>query len=201
MSVRFKWVALALTLLFLSSFVSANLWGFLFRPRPVFFEREIAVTSSARISYEERFTDADLSIVGVLDVNHALDTNRVIAKVYDNVQEVILPDKVEVVDANLVRIDLNSFGDIAGTWRALIVSANLDRNANTVVDFDNSDLDDNSMTVSHDLDKKYVQIKVANDLDQVILPDEVTYLSENDLNISLTSFVPIAGTWRAIVSR
>lgn len=152
-----------------------------------------------RVGHTETFANGDLS-AGVLSIAHSLDTNRVSAKVYDGEHVQVLPDNVQVTDGNNMDVNVLSFTPILGTWTVLVISGNQDLNATTVFDFDNSDLDNGQVTINHNLGKKYVAVKVVNDEDKVVIEDETVYLSANDLNVDLSSFGTIAGTWRVIVT-
>lgn len=69
--------------------------------------------------FRQSFVDADL-VAGVLTVNHNLGQRYNSVTVYDDSEQIILPDFVTDVDANNLTIDLSSFGAIAGTWNLVV---------------------------------------------------------------------------------
>lgn len=70
--------------------------------------------------FEKTFTQADLSVAGILPVNHGLSTYPSGVAVYDNTGEEINPDRVEVLTNSTIAIDLSSYSPISGTWRISI---------------------------------------------------------------------------------
>lgn len=154
-----------------------------------------------RVGYVQEFDNADLNAAtGTITVVHDLDTNSVVSRIYDNEKEEILPDESQILDVNRMLINVISFMPLPGTWEALIVSGNQDNNATVIFDFSNADLVDGTTTIKHGLGNQYVQVKVSDNLGNIIWPDEITYLNIEDLNIDVTSFAPIPGTWRAIIT-
>ena len=69
--------------------------------------------------FRQSFTNANL-IAGVLTVTHNLGQAYNGVTVYDNTENVIVPDLITSVDVNTVDIDLTSFGAIAGTWNVVV---------------------------------------------------------------------------------
>ncbi|MBL1177649.1 hypothetical protein [Pantanalinema sp. GBBB05] len=67
-------------------------------------------------SYDRAFTNSDLSIAGLLPVVHDLNTNPSGVTVFNSSGEMVLPDRVEVLTANTLSIDLSSFIPLQGAW-------------------------------------------------------------------------------------
>ena len=65
------------------------------------------------------FINADL-VGGVLAVNHNLAQRYNSVTVYDNNEQIAVPDFVTAVDVNNMTIDLTTFGGIAGTWNVVV---------------------------------------------------------------------------------
>lgn len=65
--------------------------------------------------------------------------------------------------------------------------------------FINSDLTAGVLTVTHNLGHKYCQVQVFDNNDKKINPDEIELTGNNDLDIDLTSYGTISGTWRVVV--
>lgn len=61
------------------------------------------------------FSNGDL-VGGVLTFTHNLGQTHNVVQVYDNANEVVLPDTITAVDANNVDLDLSSFGVLVGNW-------------------------------------------------------------------------------------
>ena len=70
--------------------------------------------SAGVTSYAEAFDDADLT-AGILTITHSLAANYPNVAIYDNVNDMILPDEITNTDSNTTTIDLSSFGTITGT--------------------------------------------------------------------------------------
>ena len=71
-------------------------------------------------AFQQNFADGDLSS-GVLTVTHNLNSQYVAVTVYNNNDLIIIPDDVTATSGTVTTIDINSFGTIAGTWRAVII--------------------------------------------------------------------------------
>jgi hypothetical protein len=65
--------------------------------------------------------------------------------------------------------------------------------------FINSDLVSSLFRVTHNFNFKYVNVVVADSLDELIMPDKITFTNANYLDIDLTSFTPICGIWNVAV--
>ncbi len=61
--------------------------------------------------------------------------------------------------------------------------------------FQNTDLVAGKIVVVHGLGKKIVCWSIADNSDRAILPDEITFLDINSLEIELTQYGPITGAW------
>jgi len=70
-------------------------------------------------SYRTSFVNADLT-AGVLTVNHALSEKFVTVQVFDNSDNLVLPDETTLTDANNSSVDLSSWGTITGTWNVVV---------------------------------------------------------------------------------
>lgn len=66
------------------------------------------------------FTNADL-VAGVLTFNHGLGDQFPVVQVYDDANQLVVPDSVTGTDVVTSDIDLTSFGAIAGTWHVKAV--------------------------------------------------------------------------------
>jgi len=68
--------------------------------------------------------------------------------------------------------------------------------------FTNSDLSSGMVTFTHNISAQYnvVHVSIKDNLNNDIEPDDIKYISPNDVQIDLTSFVPIPGTWSILVT-
>lgn len=71
-------------------------------------------------SFKRSFSSTDLDMMNVIVVQHDLDEEFPDVTVYNDTRRVVLPDEVYSVDANNVRIDLGSYGNIQGNWNVTI---------------------------------------------------------------------------------
>ena len=88
-----------------------------------------AMLNTGAVGYSLSFTNANLSS-GILTVSHGLNQLYISAPtIYNNSNQVIVPNKITAVDANTCTIDLTKFGTITGTWNLYIpptgVSSNI----------------------------------------------------------------------------
>jgi len=65
--------------------------------------------------------------------------------------------------------------------------------------FNNASLVAGILTVNHALSVNYPIVSVYDNSNKIIIPDEVTSVTANQLTIDLTSFGTIAGTWNLLV--
>ena len=65
--------------------------------------------------------------------------------------------------------------------------------------FTNSDLSSGKLTITHNLGHKYCSVTIIDNNDKIIIPDDVTYVDENSLQVDLSSFGTLTGTWRYVV--
>lgn len=73
-------------------------------------------------------------------------------------------------------------------------------NSNYTLSFDNDDLVNNTITITHNLNSR-VNVTLYNNNNKVILPDEVTHSDNNTLVVDLKSFSPISGEYTAYISK
>ena len=66
--------------------------------------------------------------------------------------------------------------------------------------FDNDDLVDGVLTVTHNLGIRYNIVQVFDNNFEQILPDSITLDSTTECSIDLSSFAPISGTWYVVVA-
>jgi hypothetical protein len=77
------------------------------------------VASGTGGSFTTSFVEADLT-AGVVSFLHSLGNQFNVVQVYDENNQVILPDEITATDENNTEIDLTSFSPITGTWNIVI---------------------------------------------------------------------------------
>jgi len=87
-------------------------------------------------SYYSTFTNSDL-VSGKLTVHHSLGISHPLVIVYNNNDEVIIPDSITQVDNDTLEIDLHSFGTLSGTWKVR-VGGNIAGETSRTINIDNS---------------------------------------------------------------
>lgn len=65
------------------------------------------------------FVNGDL-VSGVIDIEHSLGVDNVLTQIYDEQNQMILPDTITLSDNDTVSVDITSFGTIGGTWSYII---------------------------------------------------------------------------------
>jgi hypothetical protein len=61
--------------------------------------------------------------------------------------------------------------------------------------FTNASLTSGILTVTHNLGKRYGDVNIINNNNQLIIPDNITYTSITATTVDLTSFGTLTGTW------
>lgn len=67
--------------------------------------------------------------------------------------------------------------------------------------FVDGDLSSGVLTVTHNLNEQFVDVQVVDDNNKLIQPDDITFSSTTALNIDLSSFTPLNGTWNLKIRR
>lgn len=73
-------------------------------------------------SYSTTFDNGDLSS-GVLTVSHSLDSQYSVVQVWDNNDNIIVPDDAASNDPDSCDIDLSSYGTLTGIWKVTVIGA------------------------------------------------------------------------------
>jgi len=55
------------------------------------------------------------------------------------------------------------------------------------------------LTVNHSIGNKYSVVQVFNNNDELVMPDLITLTDANNLDVDLSSYTPITGTWNVAV--
>ena len=78
-------------------------------------------TIDSALDYTTTFTDSDLT-AGCTAIYHGLNDQYVYTSVYNEDDQLVIPDSVTATDANTVTICLNGYGTITGTWHINVFS-------------------------------------------------------------------------------
>lgn len=65
--------------------------------------------------------------------------------------------------------------------------------------FQNSDLVSGILTISHNLNLQFCTVQIFNDLNKKIDPDDITLVDANTVEVDLTTFDGISGSWNIVV--
>jgi hypothetical protein len=78
----------------------------------------VVITTTSAV-YRQGFVNADLT-AGVLTVVHNLGQQFVIVQISNNVNQVVMPDLVVLLNSTTVTVDVSSYGAISGTWNVVV---------------------------------------------------------------------------------
>ena len=70
-------------------------------------------------SYTTSFVDGDLT-AGILTVTHSLSEQYVLCQVYNDSDQLVVPDDITLSSTSALAVDLSSFGTISGTWNVVV---------------------------------------------------------------------------------
>jgi hypothetical protein len=152
-------------------------------------------------TYTQTFVNADLT-AGSIAISHNLNDQHPLVQVYDDSDNLILPDEITATSVNVSTIDLTGYGDIGATPYTVVISGTgaSATNPSFVLPFVDADLDGSDvLTVAHGLGQQYVQVQIFNNSDELIQPTDVTLTDANNLDVDLAGFGVLTGTWRAVV--
>jgi len=164
------------------------------------------VSTSNDCCYYTSFVNGDL-VAGKLSVQHNLNEKYVFVEVFvgqtSSTHKKVIPDEIQLIDSNNLDIDFSSFTtdpNFLFYGADVIIKCVGDSSkggyTNSFVD---GDLTSDILQVTHSLGEKYVFVEVYDDNDRKIIPDEVQLIDSNTLEVDLSSFTPITGTWNVLV--
>ena len=65
------------------------------------------------------FANAGLT-AGVIALGHNLNVTSVLVQIFDELNQMVLPDALTLTDSNTTTVDLSSYGTISGTWSYIV---------------------------------------------------------------------------------
>ncbi|HSG32662.1 MAG TPA: hypothetical protein VLB82_14090 [Thermodesulfobacteriota bacterium] len=143
-------------------------------------------------TYTETFINADL-ISDKITINHNLNIRDPFIIVYSNEDNLIFPNEISYINNNSIELDFTSGTPLIGTYKIRVAgSGNIDSFRKTFV---NADLTSNKITINHNLSTDYPVVVVYDNSNNYILPDEITYINSNSIQLDFTSFGTLTGTY------
>lgn len=76
-------------------------------------------TALALLTYTTTFVNASLSS-HILTVTHNLAQELVTVQVYNNSNQMVIPDQITLTGTNTLTIDFTSLGTLTGTWSVIV---------------------------------------------------------------------------------
>lgn len=64
--------------------------------------------------------------------------------------------------------------------------------------FTNVDVVLGQLTINHNLGEQFVIVQISNNLNQVVIPDQITLNSTTSCTVDLSSFGAFSGVWHAV---
>lgn len=90
------------------------------------------------------------------------------------------------------------WNEVTDFWAAGLAGGELQITRVFRLAFTNQSLTAGILTITHNLGQKYIQIMLSDNVDQLIVPDNVTFTSATQATIDLTSFGTITGNWNLV---
>lgn len=144
------------------------------------------------VNKDDSFSDTDLDVNGDLIINHDFDDNYPIVAVYTDTGEKLLPDYIELLDSNSLKVGMNSFAPFSD-YNYLVLSAQRSTTKYDVPSFADTDLVGGELVINHGLDTLTPAVLVFNDNNEQVLPDIITVSDNNTVVIDMTDFGTFTG--------
>lgn len=125
----------------------------------------------------------------LVSIEHNLSTMYPIVQLYSN-NEIIYPNNIQIISSNEIHLDLPATNDL---YEINIISGILRQpiyyktNNSYIQEFNSLDLDQNNLIVTHNLLTQHLIIQVYNNENQLIYPQTIKILNNNQIEIDLTS--------------
>ncbi len=138
-----------------------------------------------------RYTESFTSQTDITITHNLGDLNPVV-QVYDDNNEQITPDLIDILNSNQVRLMFN-----VATTGFVVVHGGQGIDMGTTAYYKQAFTSETSVTVTHGLGQKYVQVQVFDDSDNLIEPQSVTLVDDNNLTVTFgtatSGYVVVAG--------
>ena len=115
-------------------------------------------------------------------VTHNLGDMNPVVQVYDSLGEQVTPDKIDVTGGNTVLIEFN-----ASTSGFVVVQGGQGIDLGTTAYYDQAFTSSSAVAVSHGLGQKYVHVSVYDNTSNLIEPQQVVLVDDNNLCVCFGS--------------
>lgn len=144
-------------------------------------------------------TGGHSSATKLLTITHALGSQYVQCKIFDNADQEIIPDNVTMTDGTTVTIDLTTFGTLTGTWNYLVTYDDSETGAFTDTTGGHDGTSD-QLAITHSLRSTFVQCAIFNNSDEQVIVDSALMASYTSVDVDMRSFSTLTGTWNYLVT-
>ena len=158
-------------------------------------------TSSSSFTVTLPSSPLDNSYVAILDVGGNFSNNNLIISSSDNIENV---NETWGIDINYAYVEL-MYSSSASSWFFKEIPAILNGVSKSIVksshngSFTNSDLTAGLITISHNLNVLYPIVQVYDNTGKQIIPTEVISQTIDTVQLDLSGYGTITGTWRVRV--
>jgi hypothetical protein len=158
-------------------------------------------TSSSSFTVTLPSSPLDNSYVAILDVGGNFSTNNLVISSSDNIENV---NETWGIDINYAYVEL-MYSSSASSWFFKEIPAILNGVSKSIVktshngSFGNSDLTAGLITISHNLNVLYPIVQVYDNTGKQIIPTEVISQTVDTIQLDLSGYGTITGTWRVRV--
>jgi hypothetical protein len=159
----------------------------------IFNMRGVSVTTTE--SFFQSFTSASLS-AGVLTVTHNLGNKFATVQVYNDSDQMVVPDQITLSDANELTVDLSSF-TVNNTWTVVVLDSGSSI-ANSNISASTTFTSAGVTSFNHNLGTTNVIVQVYDNNGDMVQPDDITVVSAAQVDVDTTSFT-VTGTWSIVV--
>jgi len=136
---------------------------------------------------EEASVTSSFTNTNSVTVTHGFDTRNIHVSVYNNSNQLIIPESITLTTTNQVDIDfqnnLSGYVVVAKGGHILSGSQPIAETATVTSSFDSQ----TSVTVAHNFDSKNINVTVYDDTDSQIIPDNVSLLDNNSVKVDFVS--------------
>lgn len=166
-------------------------------------------TGHAGNNFIYAFDDGYLDGSGNITVTHNFNSKYIVAEIYDEDDTKVEADFITLVDNNSIIINLISYAPLIGTWHVAIYMGSAEVGLigptgptgplgdGLTYSFTNSDLVAGKLTINHNLNNRFVIVEIYDNLYKKNEPDFVTLIDINNVEVDLSSYGSISGTWNA----
>ncbi len=138
-----------------------------------------------------------LVIVGLLVITGCLQTNDGILLIESDVNNSNIGDLNDVQITGVINQQILTFNSTTLRWEnedlnqvIVLVSTGF------LTDFDNSDLNaDGILSIQHDANRLYPTVTVYDSNELILLPDDVLFIDNDNIDVNLLQQTPLVGTW------